>query len=526
VGVITNCAEIEAVEEFRKMLANAWCLVVLEVKRQVHRDQDAQDFLLGALPAILVQTIYRLLVDCFPDDKPHFVHHVDALLEKLYHVVSYEVCGFQLNVETGLKERKQLFRKVVLDNPFVNQRDSVKAQMRQELLENQVDHNGPLKFGTSLAEGGQPLEETQLEHVMLSHQEMQTRHDQWQASSKSRSVVPKELNVDRYGSVAMESTHLFNRQLQELMPAQSPPRRSSSRGDSRGASRGGSRGGSKGSRRRSFTDGPEDKRNAGRFKKRAQAVITLSSRHKEMLAEQAEKRRREDVLVKRIVAEPLPPELCERALDTTWVSPITNRLAPGERDRQALGKPSSEAYQLKMALPPVMSVTLRHKSHSTSELRGGSQELPKISNRASLAADTEAQGDTSPSASLKPGQKDCKAIQALHLGGSLKSLRACVAEELILEPPPRLQREVVMNRLEAVGKTFQQNSFGNYIKEFDVINGNKKQSMDDAVMRKAETTYVKSMQELVGPADRPALKMYDSPLQMAKRRLKDPKKMK
>jgi len=464
-------------------------------------------------------------VDGFPEDKPQFVHHVDALLEKLSHIVSYEVCGFQLTIETCLKERKQLFRKAVLSSPWINQRDSVKAQMRQDLLEHRSKGALPLSFGTSMKEGGEPLEETQLEHVMLHHEQKGRPDNFYDKSQLMPTPVPKELSVERYAGVAMEGSDLFTRQLMELLPPepehpQTPPTKVRS---------GGSPGGSR-------SQSPASPASPARTKfQRMRVILKVSSvasgflrkkRAKE--AEQAEKRRREDLIHQRIVQDPLPAELRERSLDTAWVSPITNRLVPSERDRQGLRKPASEAFQLKMEspknkiLPPLIS-----RSRSAPELRpvlrGGVQELPKLHAGDGAGVSTPDGGSTTTSplaATFKSSmQKDLKAAS---LGISAKdfhsSLRLAVAEDLVLEPPPRLQNDVVMQRLEAVSECIFTNSFESWVKDFDITSGDKKQRMDEAQVRKAETTYVRSLQDLVGPPERPAMKMYDTPAQMAKRR--------
>jgi len=265
--------------------------------------------------------------------------------------------------------------------------------------------------------------------------------------------------------------------------------------------------------------------------KKSMTGLRLSSNKRLKEEQQTEKRRRDDLLTKRIVAVPLPPEFCSRCLDTTWVSPITNRLVPGERDRQALRKPAAEAYHLKMDSPKQKTLPdlIVSRSRSAPELRAVSrvQELPRLMRSAGGGADSEGPGASmecssplsslsSPTSTKSPSQKDVR--MATMFGSSSRALRVAVAEELILEPPPRLQNNVVMHRLEAAGEMAYANSFGNWVKEFDITSGVKKMRMDDAAVRKAETTYVKSLQDLVGPPDQPALKMFDTPLQMAKRR--------
>ena len=89
-----------------------------------------------------------------------------------------------------------------------------------------------------------------------------------------------------------------------------------------------------------------------------------------------------------------------------------------------------------------------------------------------------------------------------------------------VEPPTSLLNSVVLHRLTAAGETFHANSFGNYVKDYDITNGEKKQRMCPDEQYEAEASYITSMQALVGPSERPALKMYDSPQQSVNRRMK------
>mmetsp|Transcript_105051 Transcript_105051/g.165825 ORF Transcript_105051/g.165825 Transcript_105051/m.165825 type:complete len:255 (-) Transcript_105051:119-883(-) len=229
--------------------------------------------------------------------------------------------------------------------------------------------------------------------------------------------------------------------------------------------------------------------------------------------EAAERRRIEDQLKKRIVEDPLPSEICEYSLDTIWVSPITNRLLPCERDRRVLRKPASDSYQLKMApinqkdLPPILSASQSAPELETSQSKFFSSmkkidlqnsQLPSIGRGTARGKDEEL---------------------SMPWNEARKPLRQ--PEALVLEPPPSLESKVVIDRLEAQRVTMQANSFGVYSKNFDITSGAKKQRMDPAAVRRAESTYVSSMQELVGSAEEPALKMYDSPAQKVRRRFKE-----
>mmetsp|Transcript_114954 Transcript_114954/g.199277 ORF Transcript_114954/g.199277 Transcript_114954/m.199277 type:complete len:670 (-) Transcript_114954:48-2057(-) len=545
-GVIFRRLVEDAKEEFQHRLASAWYLVILEVNNKVHNDIEARDWLLGTLPVVLVQAVYRLMVDAFPDDRSQLVHHADPLLEKLTVVVFYEVAGFQLNDETCRRARRQLFKQNVLENPFVNQHESLKSQMRREALENQSKKLLPLTFGqvTGLA-----LEETQLEHVMMGREEERKKSQSSLSPAVDKpellSLVPKELSVDRYASVSQQGAVLFQKHLEELFPPGEDKEIDSpvplpTRGNSR-----------QGTRERQVSVLISDK--APRRSSQRQSKVNLSPKSRQKggnrktqvmfgpeaqnlarekrEAEDRERRRREDLLKQRIVDDPLPPELCETSLETTWVSPITDRLAPGERDRQALRKRAAEAHLLRMAPPqPDMlpdlgksasAPSLSSKSHTwtvrKSKLRGDSEELPQIGQDGGEAAHAA-------SHVFSPSEKaalDKGAIGPIAMRGSarLSQVKNLWTEK---EPPITVKNDVVLYRLQDQLTCFHANSFGVYMKEFDITSGYKKQRMDPVAMRGAESDYVDEIQGLVGPRSSSALKMYDSPLQKVKKSDKTP----
>jgi len=215
-----NHSAESAVSEFKQQLARGWALVVQEAKKKASektigmgRESDIQDELLRVLPIVFVQCIYRLMVDAFPEDRNQLTHNADKLLEKLMHVVTHEVYGFKLYPETCQKERSLVFQKNVIDSPHVNQQDTLKSQMRAVALEKRSKDHTPLSFGSRDA---MPLEETQLEHVMMGRSI--ARQKAIDFNLKDEAPVPIDLSVDRYASVSEVGERIFDRHYHELHP--------------------------------------------------------------------------------------------------------------------------------------------------------------------------------------------------------------------------------------------------------------------------------------------------------------------
>mmetsp|Transcript_6629 Transcript_6629/g.10641 ORF Transcript_6629/g.10641 Transcript_6629/m.10641 type:complete len:576 (-) Transcript_6629:148-1875(-) len=437
IGIVTKRVVADAIAELRRLLANSWSLVVCEVRRAAH-DEATQDWILQALPVILVQCIYRLMVDAFPDDRSQLIHYEEKLLDKIAHIVIYEVCGFQLNSRTCLEGRRKLFRKDLLENPFLNQHDTLKSQMRREALENRSSKPSPLIFGETDA---LPLEETQLEHVML---ERQQEH------------VPQDLSVDRYMGISEKGEEIFERHLGELLPRIAPV----------------------------VTQSIESRRTPHSSRKSRFQTDREEERRKRETKE-VEKRRREESLIA-FCEEPLPAKFCQRQLNTSWVSPIVDVLVPGEKERRVLRKGVADSRQLKMVLPPLKQSKSEPLLQNKTCL---AQKLPKI------------QGNDDSDGSLG------------HAAwyGPRKSLR----REIALEPPASLKSGVVIDRLKDHLVNYNSRSFGVYSKEHDITSGQKKQRMDPAAMRRAESAYITSMHSLVGPPSQPALKLTNTVSQKA-----------
>jgi len=467
----------ESVEELRNSLAKSWAQVVLVVRRKANEgptgtESETQESLLRSLPHVLVQCMYRLLVDAFPEDRSELTHCVGELLEKLTSVVTYEVSGFQLDTCTWQKERKIVFRKGVLCNPCANQHDNLKSQARQAFVQKRTKESTALKFGQKDA---LPMEEEQLEHVMMNRSLARDQEQEGWAMTSAHESVPSELSVDRYAGISHVGDVLLQRHLHELDPGL----------DDMDAS----------------TVGPPDDAAEEDSPMRASTTsgkgfnVGRHGKTSRREAGQAEKRRRSDLLRRLILDEPLPDYLCARTVTTDWVSPITDRLVPVERHRQGLRKRACDSRKIKLGLP---------MKHSQSAPGLEQIKLPQILEAVTNPDDAQHHG----------GHGRCTLFHVMPV-----KKREPKPTDLIIEPPGRLDDEVVLGRLEEHLTQFQANSFAEYVQQFDISSGVRKQRMDPTQMRRAESNYVSSLHDLVGPARQPALKMFDSPERKAKRRL-------
>lgn len=474
-GAVMKRVSDEAVTELRESLAKSWARIVLDVKKVANdgpngTESETEEWLLRSLPVILVQCLYRLLVDAFGEEKSQLVKFADNLLGKLTQVVSYEVSGFKLNTSTWQKERTRIFRSAVTTNPFVNQHDSLKSKHRREFLENRSKAPIALVFGR---QDSLPLEEEQLEHIMMNR--ALARAKDTMAYSKVVDPVPSELSVDRYASISQIGDQLLKKHLEELNPGLSEMSQDTFAPGS------------------AETEGeccPDED-----FLQMTMAGASITGRsfgkgtnRNRKEAEQAEKRRREDMVQKLIVDDPLPSKLGERSFDIAWVSPIMDRLVPVQRHRQGLRKGAADSRKIKMEVPCIM--------HSQSEPL---LKLPKIPGQ--QAASAYDLGDSAPLVCPMPENRVSK-----H------------RTDITIEPPASLKSTTVLSRLEEHLVQFNSKSFGAYVKQFDIASGHKKQRMDPTAMRRAENNYVSSLHALVGPARQPALKLFDSPERKAKRR--------
>lgn len=530
-GIVFDRVAESALQELRSRLASHWCLVVLHVREQVVGESDLvmRDWLLASLPVVMVQAVYRLFVDAFSEDRALFIKHTDLLLDKLTHIVNYEVSGFQLNKQTNRKARKLLFRKNVIDLPYMNLHESMKTQMRREMLENQNKELFPLAFGQQT---GIPLEGTQLEHLMTGREEelqrsMSSKTPTADASLRpvKECLVPEDLSLERYDEVAKRGIDLLQRHLEVLLPmtaedaaheeetaVAATAAERNERQPSAASGRSTSCGRRAGTVASDDTDSASDgacldlNQRCSTFKPGGKVRKVLEPDGKSLRErkeqEAADRRRREEQLKQRVVDEPLPVKFCERSLNTLWVSPIMDRLVPGERDRMGLRKRRAEAHQLKMGTPSIGLLPSIRKSQSMPTLGPGK-------------AKAQAEEQPGPSKPAKELPKIAQQSVSAEGEGGLQLRREQVVN---MDPPSSLESEVVMHRFEEQMQTFNQQSFGVYMKEYDIYTGSVKQRMDTTMLRNAEAGYVEQIQALVGGAGVMALKFPHAQKGVARRK--------
>jgi len=517
IGLIFNRVQSGAMNELRSQLANAWHLMGLAVQTQVPTNQQHRDELLSAMTVVMVQTVYRLMVDAFGSvDKNMFVQQPAKVIEKVTNIMNFEVLGFQPSAKTNLNARRRIFRKFVLDFPFINQREREKNKARTKMLEGDSTRNSDLKFGQ--LDGGNVMDDLQLEHVMLGRKQEQQRkksvsprspvldstqfpgmgdEEDYGLPLASRQLaehmarLQNELNVDRYSEFGPNGLEMFKSHLLAIDPDRDDEL---DEFGEEGATPPGTAELEK-SLTRELSDVLEeavDSAGAGdnpvsppnrRTLTRRHTLVATHSRRKEL--EMAETKRRQELLKKHVEHDQLPSQLMQTTLNTTWVSPAVDRLAPGDRPRLGLKKAASESRMLKMsppkaimALPPIISRRGDdHAARDTASSHGGSASAAVATGAASPLFKQVASAEVV----MKPGGK-CGSGQM----------------PMSLVPPPHLPTQLVLKRLESQLQGFHQKSFHTYAQEYDLYTGFKKQRMDPEELHHKETRFVSEFDKLLG----------------------------
>lgn len=527
-GIIFKCVKPEALGDFREKLAQSWYRVNLEAtEKSAGRtldDTEARDQILEALPFVFAQAVFRLLMDVFELDRASLLSNSGPLLERINLVCHFETTGFQINSDTCHKTRRKYFRNRVLENPHLNQIDLIRGLERQEELQkqNKSAQNQPLRFGQRKAK---PLEEIQLEHVMWQRamkkkEAMRARllrassaHD----GDMEESSVPEDLEVEKYEKFVENAKEMLQQHQLELRlngkdaDAETPHGHHDD-GTSDGSPL------SPGSespilRTRSPLDLPVDAvRRAPlqrmsplqRLQNAARGVIMshgMSEGSQKAEREAAERRRREEFIEARLTGCPLPKEVSSKEFTTTWVSPVIAQISRAS-SHSTLRKTAAESLRVKMAVPTAMS---------SPKAASGKNQTQAVRRSAEVSDAGFAAGSTSsPPQARSSSEKVGFARQRTTIAGASEPLvlEGRVGKkdplppgfELIsLQPPQRLDGDVIMQRLKTTRRLFQEKSFGEYMKEYDILTGKKKQRADAQRLKKDELAYVKSMQNLVGP---------------------------
>eukprot|EP00927_Polykrikos_kofoidii_P061947 TRINITY_DN56767_c0_g1_i1.p1 TRINITY_DN56767_c0_g1~~TRINITY_DN56767_c0_g1_i1.p1 ORF type:complete len:746 (+),score=169.15 TRINITY_DN56767_c0_g1_i1:66-2240(+) len=531
------------VDSFRDELAHSWHKLHLAFLGAIPRDIEAREWALAAVPLIFGQAFYRIIVDAFVEDRKHFVMNATVSIDKITRVCHFELTGFQITSDTLRRERRKLFTKSVLLTPHMNQEELLRGKKRQEMLECRSTSAPQLAFGE--LENGVPLEEITLDHLLQVRAAAASRPtptgDEYDffpgPGSKAMAAIavaaappvaggtkvptgdcdacafdiprrkryhpPEGLSVDNYLELSTEGSALLDRHMMdmELLATESANvNHASSATDLEGLEE----------HDDTPTPSPSSTARASQF---SGAPLSAERRERDLKA----RRMKHEALHKSVAVDPLPPELCEREVLTTWVSPVVKRLVPSEKDRCMLRKTASESFNLKMAHKPFPMVPLPTKSSSLSSLgrstkcaglalTGGSgasaaESAVAVGGGGGAASATSAGGVgntsgvglVSPNPPLSMSQK----MNAQQLGSSSPGL-VVGGEPLVLGQRGNLSNRVIMQRFDTQLAAFRKGTFVEYMEEYDVLTGALKTRLDKNRLRKEEAKIVQKMEALLG----------------------------
>lgn len=598
-GVFRNLPE-EAIANFRSNLGESWYAITLQTYAMgIAGDKDLQDSVLCAMPYAFAQAVYRMLVDGFVEDRPLYIKHGDDILLKASQIAHFELAGFQVTSETVRRGRHRLFLRRVVQSPHVDQQEFLKGKKRQEMLENHSagTQDRPLQFGDL---SGTPLEESQLDHCLFGsdvhRREVQKLVDAGkQAWEMDTTPIPQHLSVARYYELKSGST-ILDHQMSELRalleapveqrgfelsppPVASvassphnsePPSPALSIGHGRGGGRypsstpfGASAGDESppGTAGEGNTFGLDEEcppsptgvdMAASKFKlhqklwRKGVLVSRLSTSFKEDARLQKEreakaKKLRQETVSRCIVDNELPRQLCERALNTSWVSPPMQYLAHVANRHQVLNMTASNDFALTMSvkgeLPkrplstplPVKSKPLRRRQLesqlgaagiATSGSRGGEDSslgsvrggatagisgassmplLPRVGGL-NLGVGSGSKGETGAAVG-----KDVSVAGLPRMLATFQTVKALTggpggraATVMSMEPPPRPPKDVVLRRMDEHLKAHERNSFALYAAEHDIYTGKQKTRIDAKTLADQEDAFCAEMEWLVG----------------------------
>ncbi|CAE8650387.1 unnamed protein product, partial [Polarella glacialis] len=340
IGLIFGTVCEDALAELRQQLSQSWFELKLDISRKIKPHHGGRkDWMLDAMPAVMVQSIYRMMVDGFPPEKKRLQEGAEIMIEKLTHLAHHEVAGFEVHGKAWQELRDDLFYPSVIQTPFANARDAAKTERKREVLQNEqrimnkVESAAVLEFGQS--EDATALTVQQLQDLMAARSEKK--------SSKRRSFMQDEpetsgaaayvpdFNVDRYKDFAQKGEELFLSHLVDIYPENSLEEEVETLGaldqnfDRKDSSDS-----------LSDDEASPDPLDPSRqlAPSRSQTLraaldptATVRREREKREAEVAELKRRNDLFTNAIEA-PFAAEFRKRSWDTNMVSPLVSRLAP------------------------------------------------------------------------------------------------------------------------------------------------------------------------------------------------------
>eukprot|EP00929_Paragymnodinium_shiwhaense_P050352 TRINITY_DN2534_c0_g5_i2.p1 TRINITY_DN2534_c0_g5~~TRINITY_DN2534_c0_g5_i2.p1 ORF type:complete len:638 (-),score=151.14 TRINITY_DN2534_c0_g5_i2:220-2133(-) len=220
----------------------------------------------------------------------------------------------------------------------------------------------------------------------------------------------------------------------------------------------------------------------------------------------------QEELHKNVKEGTLAPELCEKSLSTTWVSPMISRLAQADGDRCILRKTAAEAREVQMVVKtlPMMALPVEQTDKSKKSARKSSSlsllGLGAKKRRSSGWGDGAMADGGSGSRSLPTLGSDSSVSSPAAATGSIFGRRGQqtadkkperTSEVLKLDPPRSLANDVIIQRLENQRVAVFKSTFAEYLKDYDILTGELKTRIDDVSLTNDEDKYVKTMNGLV-----------------------------
>lgn len=530
IGMLFGTVSEVALDELRSQLSQSWFLLTIQLgPTELHGTAITcqHDHLLAALPTILVQVIYRLIIDAFPHDQKQLVLHAQALIEKLTCIVHQEISGYQLNQDTALDMRQRLFRKSVIEKPSVSAVETMNAVRRLTLLENAQAQLQPLAFG---AGDGVPLEAAQLEHVLEQREQEMRGNSERRLARKGKGSSTVASGVEHYQQLSVRAEELFVQQLADLYPESRCQSSQSTSVQPEGHASPALT--PKSAVWHEASEEPETcslsvpdtgfyKPGTGMTMRRGlrvadseKATATQTQRllRERREAEAVARRRRDELLASRIAA-PLPECYSQQPLmDKKGVSPIVGRqlgqdrpqpqLVPGskrpvrERRGGVGGSTSTSPPKLPLLVSP-----------------GSPPNISDVSVRALASAAGDGRTTTPTSRSTTRQRRRTTKDSGfgrgcLHSPPPSPHRRREAFVTISMDPPKRLENQVVFRRLDQQRQGIKQRSFEVYKKDYDLTTGLRKQRLNDESIRQEEFAYVESLEALVGSRSEPALRMH------------------
>ena len=487
-GVVFSCVAPEALADFRGRLSRSWYALVGELER------PAKEKLLDALPVVLVQAVFRLVVDAFPPEQQKLVEHSETVLEKMMHIVYHEVFGFAISPVTMRRLRRDYLQQHVVDNPHVDQQEAMRSKLREEALSRR---QRALAFGSQKAA---PLDETQLQHVLdgrevalarLKETTARRRTSTLQRIDEDLKMAPDELSVDRYADILKKSEEMFEGHMKQLhvhaptvtstapsAPTDEPPM---------------------------VKAGLDVTLDPSSLSRRASAssLFNASQAASEKLSrEQAlkERKRRQEQFEALLIA-PLPAELRQSRLDTNLTSPMFDRITPA----QGIPKPERKSLTLPMRpakeelLPPLQTGRASPSPSPSSARRRKKKQKPVAS---LLGAISLVKIGKQMARQVKENRFDANGWRAHGLG-----------THVLPQHDMRVKPEVVMARVRTEAEATRVQSFEVYRKTHELETGVLKPVRTHVGDQSAEElSFVRELEGLVGSKSTPALRQLRHPL--------------